>query len=326
MLKFKKMAPQKSSQQRPAPKRTMPQYREYPPRPPAGAPEVVNPIWLLKAIGITLVAALVCGYGSLCFLLYQGQWQLILHPHRSTTVPATIGDTPISFLRFGTDESGTPQLTGWSIPATPGAPYAGITVLFLPSGDGEMASSIPTLTSLHALGVNLFAIDYRGYGQSVPIHPNQARMTQDAAWAFQYLTTSRAIPEAQIVPYGTGVGASLAAHLAADHPAIPAIVLDSPGPDPLATVLDDPRTKFLPVHWLLHDRFPLAEPLTTLKTPKLLLLPTKDAQRFSGTAAPKMTVYDQSSQQYGQALTRFLDQYLHTSAVQQLPLPATTSP
>jgi pimeloyl-ACP methyl ester carboxylesterase len=308
------MAQQKTSKTKAATQ--PPQYRKYPAQ-PVGAPEVVDPVWLMKAIAVVIAAALVCGYASLCLLLYQGQWQLILHPKQTTSAPASIAGVPVETLRFGTDESGTPQLTGWMIPAVGGGRYAGVTVLYLPSGDGSLVDASQTLAMLHGLGVAVFAFDYRGYGQSVAVHPNQERMMQDADWAFAYLKGLRAVPESSIVPYGVGVGASLATHLAAAHAGIPAVVLDSPGPDPMATVLADPRTKFLPVRWLLHDRFPLAEPLATLKTPKLLILPGKDDQRLQSAPDPKITVFEvpqRSSATYQPMmmgwLSRFFDQYV----------------
>jgi pimeloyl-ACP methyl ester carboxylesterase len=308
------MVPPKPSQKKPAPQ--PPQYRNYPPRPPAGPPEVVDPVWLLKALASLIVAALICGYGTLCFLLYQGQWQLILHPKQTTSYPARIGDAPVAFLRFGPDESGVPQRTGWSVAAAPGARYAQSTVLFLPSGDGSLADSVPTLDALHELGVNLFAIDYRGYGQSAATHPNQQRMLEDATSAWQFLTTARGVPEGQIVLYGTGLGASIATHLAVEHGSVPALVLDTPGPDPIRTVLADPRTSVLPVRLLLHDRFPLALPLTTLKTPKLLLSPGTTSNAFSNAASPKLMVSlpkPRSTTIFTESVVRFLDQYLSSS-------------
>ena len=326
MLKFLEMAPQRSPKKSSAAKPAQPpQYGSHPPRPPAGPPEVVDPIWLLKAIALVIVAALVCGYASLCFLLYQGQWQLILHPKPSTIVPATIAGGPVELLHFGTDESATPQLTGWAIPAAAGARYAGMTVLFLPPGDGSLVDSTPTLALLHHLGVTIFAMDYRGYGQSATVHPNQARMTQDVESAFTYLTHSRSVPEHQIIPYGSGVAASLAAHLAAEHPAIPAVILDTPSPDPLDTILHDPRTEFLPVRALIQDRFPLAGPLAILKTPKLLLQSGSDNAAFQGASDPKITVFNlpkSADPQYTpimmESLTRFLDQYVAKGTIQSL--------
>src|ERR1700692_2267517 len=104
-------------------------------------PEVVDPLWLLKALAVLVALALGCGYLTLCVLFYQGQWQLVLHPSRSTSAPATIAGEPISVVHFGLDASATPQLTGWWLPTEPIAAYAAYPVLYLPGGDGSLADS-----------------------------------------------------------------------------------------------------------------------------------------------------------------------------------------
>jgi uncharacterized protein len=282
-------------------------------------PEVVSPIWLVKAIALTLLAALFCGYLTFCLLFYQGQWQFVLHPTRTSGNPSSLVGIPYETLRFGPDESATPQLTGWwipsgQIPSDPGGGhYSHLTILFLPDGNGSLADSIPTLASLHNLGLNVFAFDYRGYGQSAALRPGEQSMIHDADIALQYLTTSRAIPTAQIIPYGTGVGASLATHLAISNSTIPALILDSPRADLLDVAMHDPRATLIPVRLLFHERFPLAEPLSTLRTPKLLLSRATSAYPAFVTASdPKLTVElaSTSSLLYSQSLTRFLDQYL----------------
>jgi uncharacterized protein len=299
--------------------------------PPTNAqPEVVSPLWLLKAIAATIIAALVCGYLTLCLLFYQGQWQLVLHPTRTSTPPASIAGIPYELIHFGPDESATPQLTGWWIPSSPDAHYAHTTILFLPGADGSLADSVPTLASLHNLGLNVFAFDYRGYGQSAATRPSQQNMSHDADSAWQYLTNSRALPARQIIPYGTGVGASLATQLAANHPTIPALILDAPHADLLEAAQRDPRARLLPVRLLFHEHFPLAAPLSTLKTPKLLLSRSAPPdQSFRTAADPKLTVElpSPSDSLYNQSLTRFLDQYVAqylppTPAQQLVPSPA----
>ncbi len=267
--------------------------KSTPPQP--APPDVISPVWLVKAIALTIVAALLCGYLTLCLLFYQGQWQLVLHPTRTSARPTSIAGVPYELIRFAPDESATPQLTGWWIPAVPGSRYAHITILFLPDGNGSLTNSIPTLASLHNLGLNVFAFDYRGYGQSAPARPSQQSMTQD------------------IVPYGSGVGASLATRLATNHNDIPALILDTPRADLLDVAIRDPRATLLPVRLLFHERFPLAEPLSTLRTPKLLLSRTTSPdQTFLHASDPRFTVElaSPSTALYNQSLTRFLDQYV----------------
>ena len=294
---------------------------------PAASPEVVSPVWLAKAIALTILAALFCGYLTYCLLFYQGQWQLVLHPIRTSSSPASIDSVPYELIRFGPDESAIPQLTGWWIPAPAGGRYSHLTILFLPSGNGSLADSVPTLASLHNLGLNVFAFDYRGYGQSSPTRPNQQRMIHDAGAALQYLTGSRHLQTQQIIPYGTGVGASIATQLAISNPAIPALILDTPRADLLSAAQHDPRSHWIPVRLLFHERFPLAEPLATLHTPKLLLSrTTAPDQTFRDAANPKITVElaSPSALLYNQSLSRFLDLYLPAAPVPAL-MPAAPS-
>jgi len=302
-----------------------------PKSPSKSAPEVVDPRWLLKALGLVLVVAVVCGYLTYCLIFYIGQWQIVLHPTRTTSSQPPVVNASAEFLRFAPDDSAAPQLTGWWIPATSGGKYAQTTLLYLPSGDGSLTSASATLTALHSLGINLFAIDYRGYGQSAPIHPSQKNLTEDAESAWHYLRTTRNLPEQQIVPYGVGVGTSLAAHLAAAHPLMPAIILESPQSDFIATLGHDARSSLLPTSLLFHENFPLAGPLTSLRTPKLLLSGSQPAAPFKTAADPKMSVELNALAGAGlppedvlPSITRFLDQYLlPSSAPQAIPTPVT---
>lgn len=295
-------------------KRSGPPLPRTPAKPTSALPEVVDPVWLLKAAGVAILVALICGYLTLCLLFYQGQWQLVLHPNRSIPAPTNIAGVPIETIRFGVDESGLPQLTGWWLPAAPAGRYAAETILYLPRGDGSLADAEPTLAVLHSLGINIFAFDYRGYGQSAATHPNQRRMTQDTASAFQYLTVSRGIQPAQIVPFGDGVGAALAAELSASHSEIPQLILQSPRIDVLNTVRNDPRVRLLPVRALFHDTFDLSASVARLRTAKLFLLAdgSTAADVARSAADPKVIVTLPGAERNGAAwleqVARFLDQ------------------
>ncbi|MDQ2834390.1 MAG: alpha/beta hydrolase [Acidobacteriota bacterium] len=294
-------------------------------RPASSPPEVVDPIWLLKAVGLALVAALICAYLTLCLLFYQGQWQVVLHPTRTSSGPPSISGIPYELIHFAPDESAVPQLTGWWIPAAPAAPYVQSSILFLPGADGSLANSIPTLATLHKLGINIFAFDYRGYGQSAPAHPNQQKMIRDAESAFLYLATSRSMSPSHIVLYGANIGAPLAVQLASTHPDVPAVILDDPYSDLLPVAEHDPRASILPVRLLFRERFPLAEPLSHLHTPKLLLSRCMSANRIFATAAdPKETVQlaTDNVSLFSRSVTQFLNQYLPPPS----PRPPVTSP
>jgi pimeloyl-ACP methyl ester carboxylesterase len=283
--------------------------------------EVVHPLWLLKALAVTFAAALVCGYITLCILFYQGQWQFILHPLRNTIPLTEIGPVAAQPVHFDAGPNAQPRLSGAYIPAAANAPYASLIALYLRGGDQSLAQS-PTdqanLALLHAIGLNVLAFDYRGYGLSDPLHPNHTRMTEDASAALHYLEDIRFQPEDHILLYGTGLGASLATTLAAQHPKLAALILDQPldepGPTPLALALADPRARPLPVRLLFREDFPLTA-LHTLSIPKLLIsypTPANPAipASYRTAADPKTTLELKPGDPapLATAIPRFLDQ------------------
>lgn len=295
------------------------------PQPP---PEVIDPVWLAKAVGLSLVAALLCGYATLCLLFYQGEWQLILHPSRIVDrTPASAG-LGYQDVHFDAADSGQPRLTAWWIPEEPQAGfqprYAAFTVLYLHDGSGSLSNTVPTLALLHRAGLNVFAIDYRGFGaSSSSAHPSEALMVQDAAAALEYLTSTLHIPTRDIIPYGVGLGASLAVRLARDHADLPAVILDNPDPDPASTAAAVKPSRVIPVRLLYGNSFDIAKPISGLATPKLLIsggANATDANRdlaqmqslFQRAASPRFAVTlarTDSDADYQAALGRFLDQY-----------------
>jgi len=296
------------------------------PRSPQSTHHIENvPVgWLVKAFSAVVLAAVVCIYLTLCFLYYRGQWQFVLHPTRATGEPAA-STNPI---HFAPNDAGQPQLTGQWLTAQAEGRYGRLTILFLPSGDGSLVNSAETVVALQGLGLNVFAFDYRGYGFSANLHPSQQRMTEDTEAAWRYLTTTRGVSPATIIPYGVGVGVSLAAHLAATHPEIPALILDSPHAD----LLDFARREspsLLPVRLLFRETFPLAEPISGLRTPKLLLADagTANPAAFATAADPKLTVFlpSRTGLLFDQAMERFLDAYLNHPPVPSL-APSATNP
>ena len=307
-----------------------PRAQPLKPAPPKNAPpEVVDPRWLIQAIAITVFAALLCAYGTLCLLYYQGQWQFLLHPsHTVDRTPASVG-IGYQEVRFAASQTGQPQLTGWWISATPDpqtgdAPaYSGLTVLYLHDGSGSLSDTVPVLALLHQTGLNVFAIDYRGYGASdSSAHPNAARMAEDAESALDYLSSTRHLPVRTVIPWGSGLGGALATTMAAAHPELPAVVLDNPVPDPAAAARAAHPSRVVPVRLLFGHRFDIAGPIKTLPTPKLLISGGPFSQKgersglqalFQSAASPKFAITLDASNQprdYEAALRRFLDQYV----------------
>lgn len=300
----------------PNPPRRKPPSRQSVPSPPATeAPPTVSARWLLTAIAVALGAAAFCGYAALCLLFYQGQWQMLFHPSR--TIAATPSTAGMSFddVRFDVTETGLPQLDGWWIPTQPLAQYSSATVLYLHDGSGSLSDTIPTLSALHGLGINVFAIDYRGFGRSTGAHPTERLGIADSIAAWTWLTDTRHIPASNIVVFGDGVGVTFAAHLAAEF--TPAgVILADPSPSARQVFASDARASILPLFLLQKEKLDPAGDVARSHVPHLFLARRGDTARtrqlFEGSSDPKTFVdlRTASNVTVDDALRRFLDENL----------------
>lgn len=224
---------------------------------------LVSGRWLLYAVLGVVALAAVCTYLSLCLLFYQGQWQIVFHPSRIiTTTPATVG-LKYDAITFDYTGTGAAQLTGWWIPADTTA-NADRTILFLHDGKGSLSDITGQLKTLHSLGINIFAFDYRGFGASMNTHPSETRVYEDADAAWNYLTDIRHLDPRSIVLYGGGLGATIAAEAAIRHHESPGLILENPAPPALSLIAADDRTSILPIRLLFRDRFEIGPKLQTL--------------------------------------------------------------
>lgn len=275
--------------------------RKQPPRPPSAFEKAmhdmqhqpptafsnVSPLWLLKAAAAAFLAALALAWLALCLLYWQGSWQLLYHPKSEITrTPASAG-LAFEAINFAATETGVTQLTGWWLPNA----NASRTILYLHGADGNLSDTVDALAALHAQNLSIFAIDYRGYGKSLPIqarHPNEKQLRQDAEWALTWLTLTRNIPAKSIVVYGSNLGANLAAELAADHSELAGVILDNPKEEPLAPIFNDPRSQLVPAHRLVKDRYDLRGPADRFKLPSLWLM-SQDKDRIAGKSKSWVT-------------------------------------
>lgn len=285
-------------------------------QPAAEPPPLVSVRWLFTALALSLLLAVFCGYGALCLLFYQGQWQMLFHPSRSiAATPATAG-LAYDDIRFDVTETGLPQLDGWWIPAAPGSPHAAGAILYLHPANGSLSDSVPTLAMLHHLGINVFAFDYRGFGRSLGAHPTERLATDDAVAAWTYLTDTRHIAPRNLVVYGDGAGFTFAARLAARF-APAGVILQDPNPPARQIFAADARARILPL-WLLQKEYldPGAD-LAQTHIPRLFIGRRGDAalthRLFANSTGPKQyfDLRSTSPSTLPDTLSRFLDEVLH---------------
>jgi pimeloyl-ACP methyl ester carboxylesterase len=280
-------------------------------------PPMVSGRWLLAAGALAILAAGACAWGALCFLFWQGSWQLLYHPAGPVTrTPASVG---LAFdpVGFATTGAGEQRLKGWWIPADAESTYARYTVLYLHGQDGNLSDALDALAELHGLGLNVLAFDYRGYGQSRFEHPSETRLREDAEWAIAYLTATRGVAAGEIVLDGSALGANLALEVAAAHPELAGVVIEEPAQEPMKAIFADPRAGLVPAKLLVRDRWELGEAAKQVRMPVLWM-------SFSGgraaavpkglrieTEAPTMRVWltdrDLKTGARAKALSRWLD-------------------
>jgi uncharacterized protein len=283
------------------------------------APPVVSARWLLIAIVAAVAGAILCAWGTLCILFWQGSWQLLYHP------TATLARTPVSVnlpfesVGFATTASGNPQLRGWWIPASTSQPR--YTVLYLHQASGNLADTVDDLARLHALGLNIFAFDYRGYGQSVFLHPSEARWQQDADSAIKYLTDTRHLDAGSLILVGKDLGANLALETAASHSDLAGIVLEDPLEFPTTAIFNDARARIVPAHLLVSDRWDTDSAASSVLIPSLWVYWTTQQSQSSSEDRPQAYEKTQSRKrlvwltdsprevnQFNSALSKWLDE------------------
>ncbi len=227
--------------------------------------------WLVQAGAATFLAAVVLAYAAFCLLFYQGQWQVILHPSAMQKVPAKDLPPNVQAVHFAVNESGQPTMFGWWIPADKDAHLEADTVVYFPSGSGSLSARAQQVSFWHQQRINVFAFDYRGFGDSATLHPDEETLKQDAVSVSRYLTETRHIPASHMVFLGEGIGAVTATHAANTTPGLAAVILIDPAMSQLSVFQADGRTRLLPLHLLLHDEFNLAPELRELKPPSLVI-------------------------------------------------------
>jgi len=243
---------------------------------------------------------------------------LLYHPTSAVTrTPASV-NLQFASIGFATNPSGEPQLRGWWIPAAGQARY---TVIFLHGADGNLGDTANDLSDLHGLGLNVFAFDYRGYGQSHFVHPSEAHWHEDADSAIRYLSGTRHIAPGSLILLGKDLGANLALEMAAAHPDLAGIVLESPLESPTSTIFNDARARLVPSHLLVADHWDTDSAASNLLIPSLWFYWTvgpstgtaqDDPSSYQKTPARKMLVWLTNSPkepaQFDAAMRSWLDQ------------------
>ncbi len=224
-------------------------------------------------------------YLGVCVLLYFIQEQLIYYP--SYRIEATPADIDLVYEDIRLTTSDEVEVAGWFIPNE----NANSTVLFFHGNAGNISHRLQSIEMFHNFGLNVFIIDYRGYGRSGGEASEQGTyLDAEAAWS--YLTDEHGISPEKIIIFGRSLGGGVATWLA-QQKSPQALILEST----FASVPDVAATHYpyLPVRLLARIHYnslsrmkDITCPVLIIHSPDDKLIPYRNGQRlFEAANTPK---------------------------------------
>ena len=207
------------------------------------------------------------------------------------------------------------RLHGWYVPGR-----TDVTWLWFHGNGGNISHRVDEMALIQQrLGVNQFIFDYQGYGKSEG-RPTEKGTYRDARAALDYLHNRPDVEKDRIVYFGRSLGAAVAVELATSQP-------------PLGMVLVSPFTSvgamarltmpFLPLHWLVGNRYDSLARIGRVDPPLLILhgdqdqtVPVAQGRKlFEAANSPKQfrllagaghnDTYSAGGAEYWDALTEF---------------------
>lgn len=204
---------------------------------------------------LVLLAVLALGYTALCLLVFLQQRSLVYLPAHTRADPA---GTDFAIERDGV------VLRGWTV-----NPGRGNPVLYF-GGNAESVELNRDDFRAWFPDRSVYLLAYRGFGASDGT-PRERDLQADALAFFDHVAARH--PGEPVSVIGRSLGSGVAAHVAAHRP-VERLALVTPF-DSMAAV-GQAHFRWLPVRWLLRERFEAAEALRGFEGPVLVLRAAND--------------------------------------------------
>jgi len=238
--------------------------------------------FLLSSFGITLLAYLV-----LASWLYFNQRGLLYFPDVTTPTPEQAGFPEFSVVRYKTADG--LELYGWYKEAGKGFP----TLVHFHGNAGNLLNHSQFSRPLLDSGYGLLLVEYRGYGGN-PGKPTEDGFYADARAGVEFLKNA-GVDESQLVLFGVSLGTGVAVKMATEY-APKALILQSPYTS--IAKAGQHHYWYMPVRWLIKDRFPSDERIGSVSIPLLVLVgkgdiiipPEMSRQLYALAGEPKTLV------------------------------------
>jgi len=218
--------------------------------------------------------------------IWAGQRKLIYFPSAFVPDPETVGLRSAVRVAFPTSDGLT--LNGWFVSPDTNPKFS---VIVFNGNAGNRAYRAPLAHALVRAGMSVLIFDYRGYGGN-PGSPTEDGLKVDARAAHSYVLSRAGVDPSRVVYFGESLGTGLATDLALEFP--PAgLILRSPFPS--LTAVGQHHYPWLPVRWMLRDRYDTLERIQHLRAPLLVIAGDLDSivpislsrQLFEAAPEPK---------------------------------------
>ncbi len=206
-------------------------------------------------------------YISFCAVLFFMQRKLIYFPDK--TRPLAPENAVIANVKT---QDGL-DLQGWYFPSRDDRPV----IVFFHGNAANIFLRLQKVNEYVAEGYGVLLVEYRGFGGN-PGEISENGFYLDAEAYMKWLEDSQGLVPSGIIIYGESIGGGVAVEVAAN--------LSSEGRSPLALVLEVPFTSlvdmarfyypFVPVDYLLKDRFMNTEKIRVIHAPLLVINGDRD--------------------------------------------------
>ena len=177
-------------------------------------------MWLLVlVVSVAIPSFLLGGVSVFWWLVPKIENRFVFRPDRR--IFQTPADRGVPFERVFFEASDGPRLSAWHLCSA--KPRAAI--LYFHGNSGNLGLFTEVFQLLYEHGLQVFAVDYRGYGQSSG-DPSEDGLHLDAMAAIEYFKQHCRIPDLPLTYWGRSLGCCVAA-FAASQEAPDGLILES---------------------------------------------------------------------------------------------------
>ena len=219
---------------------------------------------LAARFALFIAAVLIGG----CAYLSEKQGELIFRPTRDSWWGYS--GPPTAFQDHWIPIDDTHKLHAWWLPAADARAPA---ILYLHGARWNLTGSVGRIERWRKLGFSVFAVDYRGFGQSADLAPTETGAYDDAQAAWDYL--AQLAPDRPRLIVGHSLGGAIAVELARRRPDAAGLVLEATLTS-VADMVEGTGWSWLPVGLILTQRFDALSRIGEVKMPILVVHGTMD--------------------------------------------------